>query len=98
MDTIKEELIKLLRKTADDFEVDNTNINEEQMLKITELLTHRELSKEEAAIHLKMSTSRFNTLVNEGRMPKGRKKLGFKEKVWYKNEIDDCYNKLKKKQ
>lgn len=98
MSTIKEELIKLLRKSADDFEVDNTNINEEQMMKIVEVLTHRELSKEEAAIHLKMSTSRFNTLVNEGRMPKGRKKLGFKEKVWYLDEIDGHYKKLNKKQ
>ena len=49
MNIIKEEFIKILRKTADDFEIDNTNLNEEQMIKIAEILTHKELSKEEAA-------------------------------------------------
>ena len=96
MNIIKEKLISILKETVANLEADNTNLNEEQMVRIAEILTHREVSKEEAAIHLKLSTSRFDALIKEGKYPKGRKIIGFKEKRWYIDEIDKCKERLNK--
>ena len=54
------------------------------------------MSKESAALYLNMSTSRFDTLVRDGYLPKGRKRIGFKEKVWYQDEIDEQLKKYRK--
>lgn len=85
---------ELLRSTADKIDAGNCEINEEQAVKIMKLIAHQPLSKEEAAIHLNMSTKKFDLLVKEGYFPKGRKRVGFKEKVWYEDEIDKAFKRL----
>ena len=91
---IKDAFTRLLRDTADKIDADNCEINEEQAIEIMKLIAHQPMSKEEVAIYLHMSTSRFDTLVREHKFPKGRKRLGFKEKVWFKDEIDECVKPL----
>ena len=86
---IKKYITRLLRETADRIDAGNSEINEEQALKIMEVVAHNPMSKERSAIYLNMSTSRFDTLVREGRLPKGRKRVGFKELVWYQDELDN---------
>ena len=54
-----------------------------------ELIAHKPLTKEEAAMHLHIWPSRFDTLIREGKIPKGRKKLGQKNKIWYLDEIEN---------
>lgn len=85
---IKRYVTRLLRETADRIDAGNSEINEEQALRIMEAVAHNPMSKERSAIYLNMSTSRFDTLVREGRIPKGRKRVGFKELVWYQDELD----------
>ena len=41
----------------------------------------------DASIALNMSRSKFDTLVKEGKLPKGRKEGGFKELKWYVDEL-----------
>jgi predicted DNA-binding transcriptional regulator AlpA len=43
-----------------------------------------------------MSTKNFDALVRKGVIPKGRKRIGFKELVWYKDEIDKCKSRNKR--
>jgi hypothetical protein len=88
-------LTQLLRETADKIEAGDCEIDDEQALKIIGIIAHQPLSKEQAAIHLHMSTSKFDVLVKEGWLPKGRKKLGWKEKIWYEDEIDKCMERMK---
>ena len=52
-----------------------------------EVLSHIALSKEQACIYLNMSRSRFDDLVRQGKLPKGKKRAGFKELFWYKDEL-----------
>jgi len=47
------------------------------------------LSKDEACSYLNLSRSRFDDLVREGKIPKGKKRQGFKELIWYKDELTE---------
>lgn len=89
MNIIKEAFSKLLRDTADNIDAGNSEVDEEQAIKIMELIAHKPMTKEEASMYLKIWPSRFDTLIREGKIPKGRKKLGSKNKIWYKDELDN---------
>ena len=94
MNIVRKEFVRMLRELADKIDAGNSEIDEEQSLRIMKLIAHQPLSKEQAAIHLNMSTKKFDNLVREGYFPKGRRKLGWKEKVWYEDEIDKAYKRL----
>lgn len=96
MKIIRESLIKLLEDTVEKLKADTCEVSEEQAVEIIKVITHVPMSKEKAAMYLNMSTSRFDTLVREGYLPKGRKRLGWKEKRWYQDEIDDYIRQARK--
>ena len=50
------------------------------------------MSKDVACSYLNISRSKFDSLVAEGKLPKGKKRRGFKELVFYKDEISDALN------
>ena len=89
MNIVRESLSKLLREIANKLDNNNSEIEEEQALEIMKLIAHYPISKERAAIELHIHPSRFDTLVREGKIPKGRKIIGFKEKHWYLDEIQN---------
>lgn len=84
---VKKIVIKLLRELADNLDSGNTNLTEDEAVAIMNTITHVALSKEEACRFLNLSRSRFDDLVREGRLPRGRKRVGFKELFWYKDEL-----------
>lgn len=45
------------------------------------------ISKAEACAYLNMSRSTFDAKVAAGELPKGRRRRGFKELYWIKNEL-----------
>lgn len=90
----KKQFAILLRELADRFDVGNTEMNEEQTIQLMEIVAHQPLSKEAAARYLHMSTSKFDTLIRQGWMPKGRKEFGWKELRWYKDELDKAVKRL----
>ena len=94
MTPIARSIAQLLREIADRIDAGNSEVNEEQAIQLMQLVAHQPLSKEQAARHLNMSTSRFDTLIREGWLPKGRKKLGWKEKIWYEDELDKCIERF----
>lgn len=89
MNIVRKTLSKLLRETADKLDANTSEVDEEQAIKIMELIAHKPMTKEEAALHLHIWPSRFDTLIREGKIPKGRKKLGMKNKIWYLDELDN---------
>lgn len=84
---IKKYITKLLRETADKIDAGNCELEEEQAMDIMSVLGHEVLSKDQACSYLNLSRSRFDDLVREGKLPKGRKRRGFKELIFYKDEL-----------
>ena len=89
-------LTRLLRDTADKLDAGNSEISETEAMDIAEALCHHVMSKDTACRYLNMSRSRFDDLIRMKKLPKGRKRIGFKELVWFQDELDNCVKKLKK--
>lgn len=87
MQALKKLLTKLLRDTANKIDSGTCELSEEEATQMLEVLSHIALSKEQACIYLNMSRSRFDDLVRQGKLPKGKKRIGFKELFWYKDEL-----------
>jgi len=90
MQALKKIITKLLRETADKIDSGNCELSESEAMDIMSVLSHQVMSKEDACIYMNMSRSKFDDLVREGKLPKGRKRRGFKELVFYKDELDRC--------
>lgn len=77
---------------VEDLDCGNTNLNDDEMTKVVELLKEysrkdEPLSKYQAYTYLNISRAKFDNLVREGRLPKGQKVPGFKELRWYKRDL-----------
>lgn len=92
MNIIKKTISKLLRKIADKIDSDTCELTEEQAMNIMSVIGHEVLSKDEACSYLNISRSKFDGLIREGKLPKGKKRRGFKELVFYKDELSDYLN------
>lgn len=82
---------KLLLKLVDDIDTGNSNIDEEEQKEILDILNRihsNRLSKESACKYLNMSRATFDNLVRDGKLPRGKKEVGFKELSWTKHELD----------
>lgn len=89
MQTLKTVLVRILKDIVRKLEDNTCEITEEEALAIVNNMTHIAVSKEMACKHLNMSRSKFDSKVLEGLLPEGRKRVGFKEKVWYLDELDN---------
>ena len=87
---------KLLRDTADKLDAGSSELSASEAMDIASLLSHEIMSKEVACKYLNMSRAKFDIYVKQKKLPKGRKRVGFKELGWYKDELDSCIKKLKK--
>ena len=85
---ISKNIAKLLRELADKIDAGNCEMTEEQAMDMMSAFSHEAISKEQACSYLNLSRSRFDDLVREGKIPKGKKRRGFKEIVYYKDELD----------
>ena len=83
---------KLLLKLVDDIDTGNSNIDEEEQKEILDILNRihsNRLSKESACKYLNMSRATFDNLVRDGKLPRGKKEVDFKELSWTKHELDE---------
>ena len=87
------QLIKTaLQQFINDIDSGSTNINEKEKLEVLNLLqklTQKEFSKLEAADYIGVSRATFDNYINKGFIPEGDKRIGFKEKFWYKKDLDN---------
>ena len=82
---------KLLQQIIDDIDSNNSNISEKQQFEVIQFIQKintKELSKLEAAEYLGVSRATFDNYVRNGLIPKGKKKVGFKELSWNKFDLD----------
>ena len=80
-------IAKLLRETADKIDAGTCELSEQEAVEIMSAVAHRVLSKEQACEFLNLQRSRFDDLVRQGCIPRGRKRRGFKELIWYEDEL-----------
>lgn len=95
MFALRKLVVKLLRETADKLDCGNTEMSADEAIAIVRMLTHEPMSKEQACLYLNMSRSKFDSLVKEHYIPAGRKRVGFKELAWWKDELDEVKKYLK---
>lgn len=86
----KEYVIKLLEEVVAALKADTSEIDTDTAITIAGILAHKVMSKEEACLYLNISCSKFYKYMDEGKLPKGRKRTGWKELCWYKDELDKC--------
>lgn len=83
----------LLQKFIDDLDAGNSNIDEDQEIKIISVLSNianpdQRMSKVQACDYLGVSRATFDNYVRDGFIPKGVKQEGFKELSWNKADLD----------
>lgn len=88
---------KLLLKIVDDIDAGNSELSEKEMFEVVDALKRynfreKYVSKYQAYTYLNISRAKFDNLVREGKLPRGKKIEGFKELQWSLKEIKD-FNK-----
>lgn len=76
----------LLRTLADNIDSGNSNLTENEAIELIDVIKHYTdrdelISKYEACRYLNISRATFDNYVRAGKLPKGKKKIGFKEFV-----------------
>ena len=90
----------LLVNIIDRIDTGNTNITEEDGLEVINYLNKfnnkdEGISKYSACQYLNISRATFDNLVKEGKLPEGKHIQGFKEKRWYRKDLDDYVRRIK---
>ena len=88
-------VVKALRDTADNIESGNCSITDDEAMHLLKCVTHKAMSREEACDYVNMNANKFNDYVVLGKLPRGRKRRGFKELVWYQDELDDAISLMR---
>lgn len=88
----------LLMKIVDDIDAGNLNITEDEATKLIDTLKEltdkeKRLSKYAACEYLNVSRATFDNYVREGKLPKGKHEIGFKELSWSKKDLDEFVRK-----
>lgn len=81
----------LLKQIIDDIDSGNSNISEQKQLEIIDLIktiNTKELSKIEASDYIGVSRATFDNYITKGLIPKGKKRSGFNELSWNKQDLD----------
>lgn len=84
-----------MKELIEKLEANTCELTEEDALEILSTVTRQIISKEAACSYLNISRSKFDELVKEGKLPEGKKRRGFKEKFWYKDELDATIKNLR---
>lgn len=90
MFNFKKLVVKYLKEAIQMIENDDCELSDTEAMDILKVVAHRPLSKEQACAYLNLSRSRFDDLVRERKIPRGKKRVGYKELSWYQDELDLC--------
>ena len=101
-DILMTTLSKLLRKISDDIDCGNSNLNKKEAVELVKVIKQytdktERISKYEACRYLNISRATFDNYVREGKLPKGKHHIGFKELSWEKKDLDIFINKVRNK-
>lgn len=89
LNIIKNQLLKIIS----DIDAGNCDLSLDEEIEVINFinkLSNKEcrMSKYKAYSYLNISRAKFDNLVKEGKLPKGKKQQGFKELSWNKKDLD----------
>lgn len=84
---LRKHIVKYLKDITNKIESGNCELSDEEQTQLLSVIAHRAVSKDEACRITNKSRSNFDNLVKLKILPKGRKRRGFKELVWYEDEL-----------
>ena len=87
MTFLENTVVKYLEDTALKIKQGKCELTEDEAIDIMSTIAHIAVSKDEACTIINANKSRFYELINEGKVPQGRKRRGWKELRWYKDEL-----------
>ena len=92
---------KLLLKVIDDIDAGNSEMTEKEMYEVVDILKRynfreKYISKYQAYTYLNISRAKFDNMVREGILPRGKKIEGFRELQWSLKEIKDFSKNVNK--
>ncbi len=90
---LKKLFVKLLRDTSNKVETGNCELTPDEAMDIMSVISHEAMSKDTACGYLNIRKSKFDNLVRKGKLPRGRSRRGFKELVFYKDELEERIKK-----
>lgn len=85
----KKLVVKYLREVANKIEDDSCELSESEAMDILSVISHEPLTNEQACRYLNISRSKFDKMVADGKLPKGRKRVGLRSLSWWKDELDN---------
>lgn len=94
---IADKIGNALIEAGSNLKAGTSEITEEQALDIMSIVAHIPISREEVCLEMNISNDKFYDLLARKKIPNGRKRRGFKELCWYRDEIIAALNKLKRK-
>lgn len=90
-------VVKYLEESARKIRSGECQLTEAEAINIMSSIAHIAVSRESACEYLNVGKSRFNELINENKVPNGRKEKGWNELRWFKDELFITLNKFKRK-
>ncbi len=88
-------LVESISEVLGKIKAGTCEMTDTEAMELVSIFSHEPMSKEEASLYLNLSPSRFNALMKEGKIPQGRKRRGWNELCWYKDELDPKIRKHK---
>lgn len=79
------------------FKAGTSEITEDEAIDIFRIVTHEPISREQVCDEMNINNSKFYDLITLKKIPSGRKRRGFKELYWYKDEIIESIKRLRMK-
>ena len=95
----KETLKKTLSYAIEAIDNNHSDYTESELDEILDTInkvtnTQNKLSKEQACKYIGKKRATFDNLVREGKLPKGKKEVGFKELFWTKEDLNYYKQKM----
>lgn len=86
--TLAEKVGNLLINIGNNIKAGNSELTEDEAMSVLNIVIKEPISREGVCKVLNISNNKFYELIDKGIIPKGHKRRGFKELVWYKHEIE----------
>ena len=97
MTILESTVVKYLEESAQKIRKGECALTEDEALDIVSSIAHIAVSREQACNYLNVKSSRFSELIKEGKVPKGKKSVGWNELRWYKDELVKALHKIRRK-
>lgn len=85
----KEIVLSILKDSIQKIEQNKCELSEEDVYQVLKQVAHIPMSKSDAYKYMELSRTAFDYKISKGELPRGQKRKGFNELVWYKDQLDE---------